>query len=156
MNASAVRPGIEALALLVVVGLFGSELAIAAFVHPALTRLDDATHTRAAQALARTLGAAMPFWYALALILALLSAWLVQPPESAARGLAFCAAGLLAASIAFSLLGPVRINNRVIGWRLDALPPDWREQRRRWDRMHEVRVVMLATAALLLSFASAS
>jgi hypothetical protein len=139
----------------VVVGLFGSELAIAAFVHPALTRLDDATHARAAQALARALGAAMAFWYALAFILALVGAWWVQAPGSTARGLAFCAAGLLAVSVAFSLLGPVRINNRVIGWRLDALPADWREQRRRWDRMHEVRVAMLAAAALLLSLASA-
>jgi hypothetical protein len=149
---AAVSMGLEAVALLVVVGLFGSELAIAAFVHPALTRLDDATHARAG---ARTLGAAMPFWYALALILTLLEAWLVQAPGSTARGLAFCAAGLLAASVAFSLLGPVRINNRVIGWRLDALPADWREQRRRWDRMHEVRVGVLAAAALLLSLASA-
>ncbi len=51
---------------IIVAGLMvGSELSIAAFVHPTLDRLPDAVHLPAASALARVLGRFMPFWYIL-------------------------------------------------------------------------------------------
>ena len=49
----------------------GNEIAVAVFVHPRLSRLDDAMHVRAVQTLAIALGAAMPFWYALTCLLSL-------------------------------------------------------------------------------------
>jgi hypothetical protein len=56
--------------------------------------------------------------------------------------------------IVFSVVGPVPINNRVKAWEIQKLPPDWQEQRRRWDRLHAIRVVMIALAflALVLSY----
>jgi len=45
--------------------IVGSELAIAAFVHPTLDRLPDNVHLPVASALARVLGRFMPFWYIL-------------------------------------------------------------------------------------------
>ena len=58
------------LAAIVVAGtMVGNELAVAVFFHPRISALDDATHVRAAQALAAALGRAMPFWYALTLLL---------------------------------------------------------------------------------------
>jgi uncharacterized membrane protein len=45
--------------------------------------------------------------------------------------------------IVFSILGPVPINDRVKGWDLTKLPPDWEDQRLRWDRLNAIRVVVL-------------
>ena len=53
--------------------LTGSELAVGAFVHPVLSKLQDAAHAEAAKPLARLLGKVMPFWYAAALLLAIVS-----------------------------------------------------------------------------------
>jgi drug/metabolite transporter (DMT)-like permease len=52
--------------------------------------------------------------------------------------------------IVFSLFGPVPINDRVKTWDIQKLPPDWQEQRRRWDRLNAIRVVMIALAFLTL------
>ena len=49
--------------------MVGSELAIAAFVHPTLDRLPDNIHLPVASALARVLGRFMPFWYILVFLL---------------------------------------------------------------------------------------
>jgi hypothetical protein len=46
----------------------------------------------------------------------------------------------------FSVVGPVSINNRVKAWNLQQLPPDWREQRQRWNRLNAIRVVLIALA----------
>src|SRR5438046_9448654 len=57
---------------IIVAGLMvGSELSIAAFVHPTLDRLPDAVLLPAASALARVLGRFMPFWYILVFLLTL-------------------------------------------------------------------------------------
>jgi len=51
---------------IIIAGLMvGCELAIAAFVHPALDQLPDDVHLPAASALARMLGTVMPVWYPL-------------------------------------------------------------------------------------------
>ena len=49
--------------------MVGSELAIAAFVHPTLDELPDDVHLGAASALAQVLGKFMPFWDALVFLL---------------------------------------------------------------------------------------
>jgi len=57
---------------IIVAGLMvGSELAIAAFIHPTLDKLPDDAHLPAASAIARVMGTAMPFWYILTLLLTL-------------------------------------------------------------------------------------
>ncbi len=57
---------------IIVAGLMvGTELAIAAFVHPTLEKLTDDVHLPAASALARVLGAVMPVWYPLVFVLTL-------------------------------------------------------------------------------------
>ncbi|HZF73798.1 MAG TPA: hypothetical protein VEZ51_10225 [Gemmatimonadaceae bacterium] len=61
----------EVAAIVIAGTLTGSELAVAVFFHPGISRLDDAVHIRAAQTLAKVLGMVMPFWYALTFLLAL-------------------------------------------------------------------------------------
>ena len=144
---------LEATAIVVAGTMVGNELAIAVFVHPRLSRLDDATHVRAVQPLAAALGAAMPFWYALTLIVTLAVAFVARPTGTVGHGEALTAAGLFAATIVYTLLLPVPINNQVARWRPEALPDNWRVLRQRWDRLHAFRVVVLAAAFVLLVMA---
>jgi len=66
-------------AAVVVAGtMTGNEIAVAVFFHPRISRLEDAVHVRAAQTLASALGAAMPFWYALTLLLTLAATFLAH------------------------------------------------------------------------------
>jgi len=141
---------LETIAIVVAGTMTGNELAVAVFVHPRLSRLDDAVHVRAVQALAIALGAAMPFWYALTCLLSLATTFLAQPTWDTPRWLALGATALFAAMSIYSVLLPVPINNQVARFQPDSLPPNWRELRRRWDTLHVIRVVFLVVALLLL------
>ena len=62
---------LEIAAIVVAGTLTGSELAVAVFFHPRISRLEDAVHIQAAQTLAKILGMVMSFWYPLTFLLAL-------------------------------------------------------------------------------------
>ena len=141
---------LELAAILVAGTMVGSEVAVAVFFHPRISALDDATHVRAAQALAAALGRAMPLWYALTLLLSGALAFLAQPAGSAGQRLALAATGLFAATIVYSVLLPVPINHQVARWQPHSLPANWRELRRRWDALHAFRVAVLLLALILL------
>jgi Domain of unknown function (DUF1772) len=141
---------LELAAILVGGTMVGNELAVAVFFHPRISALDDATHVRAAQALAAALGRAMPFWYALTLLLSGAVAFIVRPAGTSGHQLALAAAGLFAAMIVYTVLLPVPINNQVARWEPDSLPANWRQLRRRWDVLHAVRLGVLIVALLFL------
>ena len=141
---------LETIAIVVAGTMTGNELAVAVFVHPRLSRLDDAVHVRAVQALAMALGAAMPFWYALTCLLSLATTFLAQPTWDTPRWLALGATALFAAMSIYSVLLPVPINNQIARFQPDSLPPNWRELRRRWDTLHVIRVAFLVVALVLL------
>lgn len=145
---------VDAFAVLMLSGLAGNEFAIATFVHPVLSRLDDATHTRAVQPLARITGRAMPFWYAAALLLCV-ACVVFRSVGSMTWWLAISAAVLVGSSILYTLVGPLPINNRVARWDLGNLPTGWQADRSRWDRLHQVRVSVLLLASALLAVAVA-
>ena len=149
MNSAAIY--IVEIAAIVVAGtMTGNEIAVAVFFHPRISRLEDAVHVRAAQALADALGAAMPFWYALAFLLSLAATFVAHPTWSTPWWLALGSAVLFATMIIYTLLLPVPINNQVARWQPDSLPANWRELRRRWDTLHAIRVVFLIVALILL------
>src|SRR5947208_12081066 len=56
--------------------MVGSELAISAFVNPAVRHLDSGPQAQALSILARSLGRAMPVWYGLCLALLALESFL--------------------------------------------------------------------------------
>jgi uncharacterized membrane protein len=147
-----VQRTLDVIAVLATSLLTGSELAIGVFVHPALSRLRDAAHAEAAKPLARLLGKVMPFWYAAAL-LAVIAALLSRTVGSGSWWACLSSAALLALTVPFSLIWLVPINNRVAAWDLDALPSDWRSDRRSWDRYHSVRIMMLVLASLAIAVA---
>lgn len=132
----------NAAALMLLGLLTGNELGIAAFVHPALSTLPDRTHAASVQKLARILGRIMPFWYGATLFALLLAAWRAPKATRAKTGLSASAA-LMSAVLIFTLIGPVPINDRVIGRDLEHLPANWKLERTRWDWLHTIRVGML-------------
>ena len=140
---------------IVVSGLMvGNEIAVGFFVHPKLWTLDEATHLRAVQPLAQLYGAFMPFWYGATLLTsAMLTYQLYTPSITLAFQLGLVASLLWGLSIIYTLIGPAPINSRVAQWNLDQPPTDWQVQRRRWDQLHQWRVVGLSIAFILITLA---
>ena len=59
--------------------------------------------------------------------------------------------GLFGLSIIFTLVGLVPINNRIACLDPSNPPANWLELRKRWDRLHLVRIIILLIALLLLA-----
>ena len=131
-----------------VVGVMvGVEFAVAVFVNPMLLRLPAGPSLEARADGARVGGRVMPFWYFASL---LLTAWLAAAKWGGlAGGAAVAAASLLVVSAIVSITVLVPINNRSATWTADDHPADWREQHRRWDRLHYVRVAIIVAAFVL-------
>ena len=139
------------IAVIVVAGtLTGSELAVAVFFHPRISRLEDAVHIQAAQTLAKVLGRVMSFWYPFTLLLALAVTFVAHTTRGTPWWLALASTVLFALISVYSLLLPVPINNQVARWQPDTVPPNWRDLRRRWDLLHAIRVAFLVIALILL------
>jgi len=141
---------LEIAAIVVAGTLTGSELAVAVFFHPRISRLEDAVHVQAAQTLAKALGMVMPFWYALTFLLALLVTFVAHTTRSTPWWLALASTALFALISVYSVLLPVPINNQVASWKPASVPENWRDLRRRWDLLHAIRVAFLIVALIAL------
>jgi uncharacterized membrane protein len=128
----------------------GNEFAVAAFVHPQLHKLGQNAHAQTAAPLAGVLGKAMPLWYGVALIL-ILSAAFEHRPVSSGPGLFIgLAAVLWVATIVFTITTLVPINNRIAKMNPEHPYDCWLQDRCRWDQLHQVRVILLIMAFVLL------
>lgn len=146
------------IALVVLSSLTGVEFCVAAFFHPVAARLPEPAAMAARALSAARLGAAMPAWYALAALTALLAAWGAVSP-AATWMWSLMTAGL-ALIIAATILVLVPINSaiargaREAGAAADAAA-DAAEARRmrgdidRWDRLHRLRTLALAAAVVV-------
>ncbi|MFF3851096.1 anthrone oxygenase family protein [Streptomyces sp. NPDC002328] len=138
----------------VVVGVMvGVEFCVAVFVSAILAGLPGEDGLRGRTHGARLLGAVMPFWYIGSLVL--VAVWAVAGRHHDGAGLVVTAAALLILSVVMSILLLVPINNRVKTWTADSLPADWKQQTKRWDRFHYVRVAVIIAAFALLAAALA-
>lgn len=131
--------------------LMGNEFAVAAFIHPSLSRQDHRSNLTVIQHFAYFYGRVMPIWMGATAafhVMVGVIAWFYSP--SAFSWL--CAAALIwVVIIPYSLLFPVPLNNQVKEWDLGHLPSDWETVRARWDLYNWIRVVLLITAFILLS-----
>src|ERR1700761_3890464 len=100
---------LEIAAIVVTGTLTGSELAVAVFFHPSISRLEDAVHIRAVQPLAKVLGTVMSVWYPLTFLLALAVTLVAHTARSTPWWLALASTALLALISVYSLLLPVPI-----------------------------------------------
>jgi hypothetical protein len=136
-----------------VVGLMvGVELAVAFVINPILLRLPVAASMAARAHGGRMLGRAMPFWYIGSLILTAALAAVTWGTTTATTALV--AAVLLALSVVMSIALLVPINNRSVTWTAENHPDDWREQYRRWDRLHYGRLAIIVGAFVLVVLAA--
>jgi uncharacterized membrane protein len=141
-----------AIVTVVLVGVMvGVEFAVAVFVEPIFDRLPVAGALAARSDGARVLGGVMPFWYIGSLVLA--AVWAVLAWGAAPTPLVLVAAGLLVLSVLMSVTLLVPINNRVKRWTAEGAPGDWREQVKRWNGYHYVRVAVIVAAFVLLALA---
>ncbi len=97
----------------------------------------------------RMLGAVMPVWYITSVVL--VAVWaVVGRSDEQGTGLVVIAGTLLVLSVLMSLVLLVPINNRGRTWTPENRPADWKEQMKRWDRYHHVRVAVIVAAFAVL------
>ena len=130
--------------------LVGTELSIAAFVHPALAKLPDNVHQPAASAIARVLGSVMPVWYPLVFVLTLTEVLIGWRQSGHLPVWLVTSAVLWMLASVYSLTSLVPINTRIASWEKTAPPPDWKTYRNRWDMHHRRRTVLLTIAFAFL------
>jgi len=138
---------LEALAVLVGTLLVGNELAVAAFIHPSLWRIDDLSHRRVAREIATTLGRWAPPLYAASTLCIGAAAWLNHSTAL------WVAAGAWVLASIFSAVFPAPLNARIATWAPENPPEDWQAMRHRWDRWHLGRTLWLLAAQALFVFA---
>ena len=59
---------------------------------------------------------------------------------------------MVALSIVFSVTSLVPINNQIARLNPAAPPENWLALRRRWDRLHKIRIAILVLALVFLAF----
>ena len=128
--------------------MVGNELAVSAFVNPALRRLDSGPQAQALAILARSLGRAMPLWYGLGLALLALESFLRRHQTTLAALLT--AAVIWVGAIVLSIGVLVPINNRIASLNTAAPAPGWERDHRKWDALHRVRILLLILALLII------
>ncbi len=129
----------------------GNELAVSLFVHPALDQLEEeAWQAQVLSLLARSLGRVMPFWYGACLALLLVEMYLHR------NGPGFVslvvAVVTWSAAILFTIAALVPINNRIARLTPLALPLGWRQEHKKWDRLHRWRILLLVVAMVALTY----
>ena len=142
---------LEVVTIVIVGVMVGVEFAVAFVVNPILYALpgDNGLIGRAHGG--RMLGAVMPFWYVGSLVL--VAIWAVTGWHDRGTGLVVTSGALLIVSVLMSVLLLVPINNRSRTWTPDNRPADWKQQIKRWDRFHYVRVAVIVAAFVLLAAA---
>ncbi|MFM9700362.1 anthrone oxygenase family protein [Streptomyces europaeiscabiei] len=142
---------LEVVTIVVVGVMVGVEFSVPFFSNPILNALPGDNGLRGRVHGARLGGAVMPFWYIGSLVLVVVRA--VVGWDDDGTGLVVTAAALLIVSVLMSILVLVPINNRVKTWTAGSRPADWKEQMKRWDRWHYVRVAVIIAAFACLAAA---
>jgi uncharacterized membrane protein len=128
--------------------MVGNELAVSLFINPALWQLDESAQTAAMALLGRSLGKAMPFWYALSLLLMIVE--LALHRHRSGQLPLLVAVLLWTATILYSVTVLVPINQRLVTLAPGSPTAQWQQQSRRWDTLHRWRVLLLIAALIAL------
>lgn len=131
--------------LFVILTLVGVEFFVSAFVNPVVWRLEPESQLKMLSRFALVLGKAMPVWYSVSTLLLGIQTWLCW--HTPGRALLLTADVIWVLTSVASILVLVPLNNRVAEG-----AADWQRIHRIWDRRHRVRIVALATAAVLLTY----
>ncbi len=132
--------------------LTGSELTSWGIVHPTLWKLEHREQVRVEKLVYKRFGSIDPF-----LMTGTTAACFVAASGLHGRSgaLALTAGGCYATMVAITLIGNMPINLRVFRWDEDrGDPEEWRRLRRRWDRLHNVRIPFDVTGFVLITLAA--
>lgn len=137
---------------LVLAGLLtGNEAGTLVATHPTLSRLGMPASLLAEQSLTRRYGALMPPLMAATVAVTVVTAGVT----SGARRRLFAAAGAsYAAMLGITLVGNVPLNAATLRLAADAPEQELRAVRRRWDRLHALRVALDVTGLALAAVAA--
>jgi uncharacterized membrane protein len=135
---------LDVIAILSMGLMTGVELSVAAFMNPALRRLDAAPQGKALGLLAISLGRVMPVWYSVSLLLMIASGYTHRHYESVT--LIYAAAGILVLCVVASIALLVPINKRIAQLATGGDVPDWQRQHAKWDTLHRARLIALIVA----------
>jgi uncharacterized membrane protein len=131
--------------------MVGNELAVSAFVNPAVWQLESGPQAQGLSILARSLGRVMPVWYGLCLALLALESFLHR--HQAALVPLLTATLIWAGVIVFTIGMLVPINDRIASLNTAAPAPGWKHDHKKWDSLHRIRILLLAVALFALIYA---
>jgi len=131
--------------------MVGNELAVTAFFNPAAWRLESKLQAQALSILAGSLGRVMPVWYGLCF--GLLGLELFLHRHQPVLVLLLTATLIWAGVIIFSISALVPINNRIASLNTAAPTPGWKQDHKKWDSLHRIRLLLLAVALVALTYA---
>jgi uncharacterized membrane protein len=137
---------IEIAAILCIGLLLGTELAVSVFVNPIVWQLDERAQANAIRLFATRLGKAMPFWYAVSLIFLVVEAVLYRHQSSLPLLIAACV--IWVAVILLTLFFLVPINNRMMQLAANSFSEAERQQHKKWDTRHRLRIAALGASFL--------
>jgi uncharacterized membrane protein len=126
----------------------GTEFAMSVFINPVLWRMEDEVQGFAVRAFARLLGTVMPFWYVGNLLL--LAAESIVRRSQPEAWLLDAACGVWVVVILLTLIFLVPINNRLRALPDHAFSDAVKQEHRRWDARHRLRVAALVVAMGML------
>jgi hypothetical protein len=132
--------------------LTGSELTSWGIVHPTMWKLEHNAQVRAEKLIYKRFGSIDPF-----LMTATTGACFIAASGLNGRSatLALAAGGCYSAMLGITLVGNMPINLRVFRWDEDhGDPAEWRRLRRRWDRLHNIRIPLDLTGFALVTLAA--
>jgi hypothetical protein len=130
--------------------MVGNELALSAFVNPAVWQLESGPQAQGLSILARLLGRVMSVWYGLCLALLAQESFLHRHQ---ALLLPLLTATLIWAGVVLFTIGMlVPINNRIASLNTAAPEPGWKHDHRKWDSLRRVRILLLAVAVFFLTY----
>jgi hypothetical protein len=131
--------------------LTGSELASRLIVHPVLWRLPHDAQVKAEKLMYKRFGSIDPFLMTATIVACFVAA---TAQHGQAATLTFAAAGCFALMLAITLALNMPINLVVFRWDEERGDPDrWRTLRRRWDRIHSVRIALDSAGFALVAAA---
>lgn len=131
--------------------LAGSELTSLAMVHPTLWKLDHRAQVHAEKLMYRRFGTIDPFLMTATVVACFVA---VGAFSGGRATMVLAGAACFAGMLTITLVGNMPINLKVLRWDEERGDPDeWRRIRRRWDRLHRVRIPLDVAGFLLVALA---
>ena len=147
----AVADTVQFLSLVLAGLLAGSELTSWGIVHPTLWRLAHREQVRAEKLMYRRFAMVDPFLMTATIVACFLAAGALDGTPAT---LSLAGGACFATMLAITLLGNMPINVQILRWREDDEPARWRRLRRRWDRLHSMRIVLDTAGFVLMTLAA--